>query len=71
MAKSVLSEKGYDVKINTEAQLEIINAEAINKPDTIATLMVNAGCPPTLLKVVEEDLESYFLRTIGMKGGVK
>jgi len=70
MAKSVLSEKGYDVKINTEAQLEIINAEAINKPDTIATLMVNAGCPPILLKVVEEDLESYFLRTIGMKGGV-
>ena len=71
MANSILSEKGYDVKINAEIHLEIINAEAINKPDTIATLLVNAGCPPTLLKVEEEDLESYFLRTIGMKGGVK
>lgn len=71
MANSILSEKGYDAKINAEDQLEIMNLEAINKPDTIATLMVNAGCPPTLLKVVEEDLESYFLRTIGMEGGIK
>jgi len=71
MANTILSEKGYDVIINAEDQLEIINVEAINKPDTIATLMVNVGCPPTLLKVEEEDLESYFLRTIGMKGGIK
>ena len=70
-ACSILSEKGYDANINTEEQLEIINAEAINKPDTIATLLVNAGCAPTLLKVEEEDLESYFLRTIGMEGGLK
>jgi ABC-2 type transport system ATP-binding protein len=70
-ANSILSEKGYEVKINAEALLEIINTEAISNPDTIATLMVNAGCPPTLLKVEEEDLESYFLRTIGMKGGAK
>jgi ABC-2 type transport system ATP-binding protein len=48
-----------------------MNEEAIDKPDNIATLLVNAGCPPTLLKVEEEDLESYFLRTIGMKGGLK
>ena len=68
-AHSILSEKGYVVEKNAEAQLEIMNAEAISKPDTVATLMVNAGCPPTLLKVEEEDLESYFLRTIGMKGG--
>jgi len=71
MAHSILSKKGYVIEKNAEAHLEIMNAEAINKPDTIATLMVNAGCPPTLLKVEEEDLESYFLRTIGMKGGVK
>jgi ABC-2 type transport system ATP-binding protein len=48
-----------------------MNAEAIKRPDTIATLMVHSGCPPTLLKVEDEDLESYFLRTIGMKGGVR
>jgi hypothetical protein len=33
--------------------------------------MVNAGCPPSLLKVDEENLESYFLRTIEMNGGIK
>ena len=69
MANSILSEKGYDVIKNADAHLETMNAEAINNPDTIATLMVNSGCPPTLLKVEEEDLESFFLRTIGMKGG--
>jgi ABC-2 type transport system ATP-binding protein len=71
MANSILSEKGYDVNKNADAQLEIMNAEAINNPDTIATLMVNSGSPPTLLKVEEEDLESFFLRTIGMKGGAR
>jgi len=71
MASSILSDKGYVIERNAETQMEIINSEAINKPDTIAKLMVNAGCPPTLLKVEEEDLESYFLRTIGIKGGVK
>ena len=70
MAHSILSEKGYVVEKNAEAQLEIMNAEAISKPDTVAIILVNAGCPPTLLKVEEEDLESYFLRTIGMKGGI-
>ncbi len=71
MAYSILSEKGYDVERNAEAHLEIMNSEVINNPDTIATLMVNAGCPPTMLKVEEEDLETYFLRTTGMKGGVR
>ena len=51
--------------------IEIKDEEAIRKPDVIATIMVNAGCSPTLLRVEEEDLESYFLRTIGMNGGVK
>ena len=54
-----------------ENLLEIKNEDAIERPDTIATIMVNGGCPPTLLKVEEEDLETYFLRTIGLKGGVK
>jgi len=30
---------------------------------------VNSGFPPTLLNVEEEDLESFFLRIIRMKGG--
>jgi ABC-2 type transport system ATP-binding protein len=62
---------GYSAERNDENQLELKNEDAIEKPDTIATIMVNGGCPPTLLKVDEEDLETYFLRTIGSKGGVR
>ncbi len=39
---------------------------AIQHPENIATLLVNAGCPPTMLILKEEDLEQYFLRLIGV-----
>jgi len=70
-AQSILIQNGYTVSKTADDIIEIKNEEAINKPDAIATIMVNAGCPPTLLQVEEEDLESYFLRTIGMNGGIK
>ena len=68
-AQTVIAGMGFSVEINHDSLLEIRNEDAIGKPDTIATILVNAGCPPTLLKVEEEDLETYFLRTIGLKGG--
>jgi ABC-2 type transport system ATP-binding protein len=71
LAQSIITKMGYSVEKNTQNILEIKNEEAIEKPDTVATIMVNAGCPPTLLKVEEEDLETYFLRVIGAEGGVK
>jgi ABC-2 type transport system ATP-binding protein len=70
-AEMTLSQNGYIFEKISDNIIEIKDKSAISKPDTIATIMVNAGCPPTLLKVEEEDLESYFLRTIGMKGGLK
>jgi ABC-2 type transport system ATP-binding protein len=71
MAQSILGRSGYEVVRNNENILEIKNDYAIENPDFIAELMVNAGCPPKLLKVDEEDLETYFLRVIGSKGGKK
>lgn len=68
---SILNQNGYIVSKTKDGVLETTDDNAIKKPDVIATLMVNAGCPPTLLKVEEEDLESYFLRTIERTGGVK
>jgi len=70
-ANSLLAQNGYHPETISDQLIEIKDKSAILKPDTVATIMVNAGCPPTLLKVEEEDLESYFLRTIGMKGGFK
>ena len=70
-ACSILLHSGYDVCETKDGIIEVKDDIAIKKPDAIATIMVNAGCPPTLLQVEEEDLESFFLRTIGMKGGIK
>jgi ABC-2 type transport system ATP-binding protein len=70
-ALSILVQNGYNVSGTKDGILEIKDDLAILKPDAIATIMVNAGCPPTLLQVEEEDLESYFLRTVEMKGGAK
>ncbi|MBM7869783.1 ABC-2 type transport system ATP-binding protein [Clostridium pascui] len=72
---SVLCKAGYKVHMADEYQgkdicaLEIQDEDAINHSDKIATLLVGAGCPPTLLKVQSEDLEEYFLRTIKEAGG--
>lgn len=71
MANSILIQNGFNPDKLNENLIEIRDESVISKPDHVATLMVNAGCPPTLLKVEEEDLESYFLRTIGMKGSFK
>ncbi|MFA5972948.1 MAG: ABC transporter ATP-binding protein [Lentimicrobiaceae bacterium] len=70
-ARSILNSNGYSVTETNEGILELSEEKAISKPDTIATILVNAACPPTLLQVQEEDLESYFLRAIYKDGGVK
>jgi ABC-2 type transport system ATP-binding protein len=69
--KSTLIKEGYTVNKSEEGTLEIKNEKAVNHPDDVATLLVHARLPPTVLRVEEEDLESFFLRTIGMNGGVK
>jgi ABC-2 type transport system ATP-binding protein len=66
-----LGENGFSSNITDEGIIEIHDADAISKPDKIATLLVHSGLPPCLLKVEEEDLEAFFLRVINMKGGEK
>jgi ABC-2 type transport system ATP-binding protein len=47
------------------------NAPSIEHPEEINRSLVNAGTPPTRLWIDEEDLEHYFLRLVGMDGGIK
>lgn len=68
-AGSVLRKNGIDFTETSDHLLEINNHDAIGNPDKIAELLVNNHVPPLLLNVLEEDLESYFLRTINEKGG--
>ncbi len=64
LLRSTLFSNGYNIKDTGTGLLECGDDAAVNNPEIIATLLVNAGCPPTLLKVEEEDLETFFLRTI-------
>lgn len=66
-ALRVLSNLGYTVKINERGFLESYSKEAVNHPDKLASDLVRANHPPTMLLVEEEDLESYFLRVVGKK----
>ncbi|MCU0462847.1 MAG: ABC transporter ATP-binding protein [Bacteroidales bacterium] len=66
-----LGENGIPSNITDEGIIEIRDPDAISKPEKIATLLVQSGLPPCLLKVEEEDLEAFFLRVINMKGGEK
>lgn len=66
-AKAVLLQNSIIANDTPDNMLEIPDESTISDPGAIATLLVNNQLPPSLLNMVEEDLESYFLRTIGIK----
>ena len=70
-ARVKLTEAGYRVERTAEGAMALTGGSAIARPESVARLLVQANLPPTLLKVQEEDLETYFLRTIGMEGGAE
>lgn len=65
-ARAVLVSAGFSTTIVSDS-IEVKDSAAIERPDEIATRLVNAGHPPTMLNVEEEDLEHYFLRLVGIK----
>jgi ABC-2 type transport system ATP-binding protein len=68
-ALSVLRREGWSPELTSDGAIEIKGHAAIERPDSAATWLVQAGCPPTALVVEEEDLEHYFLRLVGQDGG--
>jgi ABC-2 type transport system ATP-binding protein len=63
-AAKALRRAGLAVK-ETDGTLILNEPRAIQAPDEIAAILVNAGAPPTRLAVEQEDLEEYFLRLTG------
>ncbi len=49
--------------------LTLPDARATEHPDEIAQRLVHAGVALTRLAVEEEDLETHFLRLVGMEQG--
>ncbi len=68
-AFSLLRGAGFSAEMGANGDIELKDRAAIERPDEIATRLVQAGHAPTMLNVEEEDLEHYFLRLVGMDGG--
>lgn len=65
-AQSALTQAGFAVKAN-ESTILLDEARAINAPDEVTTVLVNAGTPPTRLAVEQESLEDYFMHLTSEK----
>jgi len=67
-AQRALIAAGQPAEILQDGSIELKNPSAVERPDDINRLLVDAGTPPTRLMVEEEELEQYFLRLVGMEG---
>lgn len=70
-AYHTLMETGLPAEILPDGTIELKDASAVEHPDEINRLLVEAGTSPTRLLVEEEDLEQYFLRLIDDFGGLR
>ena len=68
-ALSIIRSGGYGECNLSGDKIIIKDKEAIRKPEDISTLLVNNDCPPTSIHVAEENLESFFFRTIKANRG--
>ncbi len=65
-ARIALKTAGYNPALNGDA-LILSERRAIEKPEQVAAILVNAGTPPFHLAVEQEKLEDHFLRLTGVK----
>ncbi len=65
-AQRALAKAGFAAKANGST-IVLNDTRAVDAPEEVATLLVNAGTPPPRLAVEQEDLEAYFLRLTGEK----
>ncbi len=62
-ARQVLADAGHTTVDSADASaLYVADARALDAPDEVARVLVNAGIPPTHLALEQEDLEEHFLR---------
>ncbi|MDF2938528.1 MAG: bacitracin transporter ATP-binding protein [Paenibacillaceae bacterium] len=66
-ARLALADKGYLAREGKEGMLELADERAVRHPELVARLLADAGLLLSALKVEEEELEAYFLKTIGSK----
>jgi len=62
-----LGKAGITAKSNGQNTLIIKGKDTLRHPEVVATVLVQAGSPPSKLTVEQGDLESYFLKLVGAK----
>jgi ABC-2 type transport system ATP-binding protein len=62
VAKARAALAGFEPASLGDNRLALKDRRALEAPELIATLLVNAGVPPTHLALEQENLEDYFLR---------
>ena len=70
-AQRALIAAGQPAEVLEDGSIELKSPTSVERPDDINCLLVKAGTPPTQLMVEEEELEHYFLRLVGMDGGLR
>jgi ABC-2 type transport system ATP-binding protein len=68
-ARSTLASAGFAVDTSRDGTLTLNDTRATAHPEDIAQRLVQAGVALTRLAVEEEDLETHFLRLVGMEQG--
>jgi ABC-2 type transport system ATP-binding protein len=68
-AQRALAAAGQPAEMLRDGSMVLESAAAVEHPDEINRLLVQAGAPPTQVLVEEEELEPYFLRLVGADGG--
>ena len=63
--QGVLCEAGFASHSSSNGTIVLETESAVEHPDEIARVLVEAGHAPTMLNVEQEDLEHYFLRLVG------
>jgi ABC-2 type transport system ATP-binding protein len=61
-----LRKTGITAKSNGQNTLIITGKDTLKHPEEVATILVQAGSPPSRLTIERGDLESYFLKLVGV-----
>lgn len=69
-ACAALQASGWAATVTQDDLIEVKDGRAVECPEDVATKLVKAGHPPTMLNVEQEDLEQYFLRLVGMTDAI-
>jgi ABC-2 type transport system ATP-binding protein len=70
-AFKIFKDSGITAEFDKSDKILSDDIRFIEHPEKISDLLTSKGISLKMLNVVDEDLESYFLRTIQEKGGLK